>query len=63
MDKKLMYETMLNEHRRLTNQILEIKGEHYEMNDDQKRRINELEKKQIYLMNQMKTLFNGNFGR
>lgn len=63
MDKKLMYETMLNEHRRLTNQILEIKGENYEMNNDQKRRINELEKKQILLMNQMKTLFNGNFGR
>ena len=58
-----MYESMLNEHRRLSNQISEIKGENFEMNEDQTKRIKELEVKQIHLMNQMKTLFNGNFGR
>jgi len=58
-----MYETMLNEHRRLSNQISEIKGESFEMNEGQVKRIKELEVKQIQLMNQMKVLFNGNFGR
>ena len=63
MDKKLMYETMLNEHRRLSNQISEIKAENFEMNDEQKKRINELQTRQVHLMNQMKILFNGNFGK
>lgn len=63
MDKKLMYETMLNEHRRLSNQISEIKAENFEMNDEQKKRINELQTRQVHLMNQMKVLFNGNFGK
>jgi len=58
-----MYETMLNEHRRLSNQISEIKAENFEMNDEQKKRINELQTRQVHLMNQMKILFNGNFGK
>jgi len=59
MDKKLIYDSLLNEHRRVSNQISEIKGENFEMNESQQKRIKELEKRQIHLMNQMRVLFNG----
>lgn len=54
-----MYDSLLNEHRRVSNQISEIKGESFEMNESQQKRIKELERKQIHLMNQMRVLFNG----
>jgi len=56
---RIIYERLLNEHRNLSNQISEIKTESFELNDEHKRRIKELEKKQIYLMNQIRSLFNG----
>jgi hypothetical protein len=62
-DKRIMYESMLNEHRRIQNQIADIKADSFELNDEEKKKINELETRQVQLMNQMKSLFNGNFGK
>lgn len=58
MSKQLEYERLLNEHRFLSNQISDIKAENFELNDEQKRKIKELEMKQVQLMNKMKLLFN-----
>jgi phosphoglycerate-specific signal transduction histidine kinase len=62
-DKRILYESMLNEHTRIQNQISDIKAESYELNDQQKRDIQVLEKRQVQLMNQIKALFNGKYGK
>lgn len=60
---EVIYGQLLNEHRRILNEISDINANSYELSDEEKRKVQELQKKQIQLMNQMKTLFNGNFGK
>ena len=62
-NKQLIYESLLNEHRRITNEISDIKANSYELNEEEKKKVKELETNQIQLMNQMKSLFNGKFGK
>jgi hypothetical protein len=62
-NKQVIYETLLNEHRLITNQISDIKANSYELNESEKNKVVELQKRQVELMNRMKTLFNGNFGK
>ena len=62
-NKIAIYETILTEHRRITNEISDIKANSYELNDEEKKRVRDLQTRQIQLMNQMKILFNGNFGK
>jgi hypothetical protein len=62
-DKRTIYESMLNEHRRIQNQIADIKANSFELNEEEKKKVKELETRQVQLMNQMKSLFNGNFGK
>jgi|688.fasta_scaffold2755123_2 hypothetical protein len=57
MSKQLEYERLLNEHRRVSNEISEIKTESFELDDEQKNRIKKLEMKLVFLMEQMKRLF------
>ncbi len=59
----MMYESMLNEHRRTQNEISDIKANSYELNEEEKKKVKELETRQIQLMNQIKSLFNGKFGK
>jgi hypothetical protein len=59
-DIKLMYESLLNEHRRIQNLISEIKSGSYDLNSEEKRRVQELEQTQVNLMRQMKSLFDKN---
>ncbi len=59
----MIYESMLNEHGRIQNQIADIKANSFELNEEEKKKVKELEKRQVQLMNQMKVLFNGNFGK
>jgi hypothetical protein len=61
-NKQVIYETLLNEHRLITNQISDIKANSYDLNESEKNKVIELQKRQVELMNRMKTLFNGNFG-
>ena len=62
-NKQAIYETLLNEHRRVSNEISDIKANSYELNEEEKKKVSELQKRQIELMNRMKMLFNGNFGK
>jgi hypothetical protein len=62
-NKQVIYETLLNEHRLITNQISDIKANSYELNESEKNKVVELQKRQVELMNRMKILFNGNFGK
>ena len=59
----MIYESMLNEHRRVQNEIANIKADSFELNEEEKKKVKELETRQVQLMNQMKSLFNGNFGK
>ena len=60
-NKQVIYETLLNEHRLITNQISDIKANSYDLNESEKNKVLDLQKRQVELMNRMKTLFNGNF--
>jgi hypothetical protein len=62
-NKQVIYETMLNEHRRIGNEISDIKANSYELNEEETKKVQELQKRQVELMNRMKMLFNGNFGK
>lgn len=62
-NKQFIYETMLNEHRRIGNEISDIKANSYELNEEETKKVQELQKRQVELMNRMKILFNGNFGK
>jgi hypothetical protein len=62
-DKRTIYESMLNEHRRVQNEIADIKANSFELNEEEKKKVKELETRQVQLMNQMKVLFNGKFGK
>jgi hypothetical protein len=56
-NKKMIYESLLNQHRTVSNQIGEIKARNFELTEDDKKEILKLEKRLIEIMNQMKSLF------
>lgn len=58
---KVIYGQLLNEHRRIGNEISDIKANSYELNENEKKMVEELQKIQIQIMNQIKVLFNGKF--
>jgi hypothetical protein len=55
--KKMMYESLLNQHRLISNQIGEIKARNFELTEVDKKEIQNLEKRLVDIMNQMKNLF------
>jgi hypothetical protein len=57
--KAQIYGNLLNEHTKCFNEINLIKAENLELNREQILRVQQLEQKQIQLMNQMRSLFNG----
>ena len=61
MNKQVEYERLLNEHRIISNQISDIKAEDFELNEEQKKKIQNLQRKQVVLMNQMQKLFGNNY--
>jgi hypothetical protein len=56
-DKGAIYGQLLNEHTRLYNQINIIKGQNIDLTQQDKLKIQELERKQIEIMNRIKKLF------
>ena len=52
-----MYESLLNEHRTVSNKISDIKPRNFEQTDEDKKEIQKLERRLIEIMNQMKSLF------
>jgi Ser/Thr protein kinase RdoA (MazF antagonist) len=55
--KRLLYESLLNQHRTISNQISEIKSRNFELTAEDKNEIVKLERRLIEIMNQMKSLF------
>jgi hypothetical protein len=60
---EVIYGQLLNEHRKVLNEISDINAKSYELSDSDKQKIKELQVRQVQLMNQMKMLFNGKFGK
>ena len=54
--KAAMYGNLLNEHTRLQNEISSIKGESLEMNQQQLKKIKELQQRQLVIMNEINRL-------
>ena len=55
--KAQMYGNLLNEHRRNSNKISDVKSENFELNPEQSKKVRELEAQQVSLMEKIKTLF------
>ncbi len=53
----MIYESLLNQHRTVSNQIGEIKARNFELTEEDKKEIQKLERRLIEIMNQMKSLF------
>jgi hypothetical protein len=56
-EKALLYDNLLMEHRRLDNQISQIKSENFELGDREQKQINDLRIKQKILFDKMRSLF------
>lgn len=56
-NKKLMYDSLLNQHRLITNQIGEIRAKNFEPTEEDKKEIQRLEKRLVEIMNQIRSLF------
>jgi hypothetical protein len=55
--KAQVYGNLLNEHTKCFNEINRIKGDNLELNRDQRLRVQELERRQREIMEQVKRLF------
>ena len=55
--KAQVYDNLIMEHRRLDNQISQIKSENFELSDRDEKQINELKMKQKFLFDKMQRLF------
>ena len=55
-EKAQIYGNLLNEHTKLFNEINRIKGDSLELSLEQKRKISEMEQRQVQIMNQIRTL-------
>jgi hypothetical protein len=55
-EKAAYYGKLLNEHTRLQNQASEIKGQSIDLNPEQIRQIQELEARQLKIMNEINRL-------
>jgi hypothetical protein len=58
MDKRILHERLLNEHRLITNQITDIKTANFEITPEVKKEIRNLEGKLILISKQLYNLYN-----
>jgi hypothetical protein len=56
-DKRILHGQLMSEHRRLTNEIADIKADGFELNEQQKRTIQELEFKLKKIAEKLYTLY------
>jgi len=55
-DKRIIHGQLMNEHRKLANEIADIKANSYELNEQEKRKVAELQKRQLIIMKQLENL-------
>ena len=46
----------MNEHRRLANEVADIKANSYELNEEEKRKVAELQRQQLFIMKKLENL-------
>ena len=56
-DKRIIHGQLMNEHRRLANEIADIKANSYELNEEEKKKVGELQRRQMMIMKQLENLF------
>jgi len=57
-EKALVYDNLMMDHRRLDNQISQIKSENFELGEKEQKQINELRMRQRIIFDKMQKLFN-----
>jgi hypothetical protein len=55
-DKRIIHGQLMNEHRKLANEIADIKANSYELNEQEKKQVAELQRRQLIIMNQLENL-------
>ena len=55
-DKRIIHGQLMNEHRRLANEISDIKANSYELNEQEKRQVAELQRQQMLIMKKLENL-------
>jgi hypothetical protein len=55
-DKRIIHGQLMNEHRKLANEIADIKANSYELNEEEKRKVAELQRRQFTIMKQLENL-------
>ena len=55
-DKRIIHGQLMNEHRILANEIADIKANSYELNEEEKRKAAELQRRQFTIMKQLENL-------
>jgi hypothetical protein len=55
-DKRIIHGQLMNEHRRLSNEISDIKANSYELNEQEKKQVDELQRRQFMIMKQLENL-------
>ena len=56
MDKRILHGQLMNQHRLISNEIADIKANSYELNEDEKRKVTELQRRQLIIMKQLENL-------
>jgi hypothetical protein len=56
-DKRILHGQLMSEHRRIINEIADIKADGFELNEEQKRKIQELEFKLKKIAEKLYTLY------
>jgi len=57
MDKKVIHGQLMNQHRIISNEIADIKANSYELNEEEKRKVAELQRQQLIIMKKLENLF------
>jgi predicted membrane chloride channel (bestrophin family) len=55
-DKRILHGQLMNEHRKLANEIADIKANSYELNEEEKRKVAELQRQQMLIMKKLENL-------
>ena len=55
-DKRIIHGQLMNEHRKLANEIADIKANSYELNEEEKRKVAELQRQQMLIMKKLENL-------
>jgi hypothetical protein len=55
-DKRIIHGQLMNEHRRLANEISDIKANSYELNEQEKKQVAELQRQQMLIMKKLENL-------